>query len=80
MLMMLAFRPSSGHRMDRLMASRCWLSSGHTRRSAHAHDAGFQAVEWPQEGRLMLPMLAFRPTSGHTRSADAHDAGFQAVE
>ena len=30
--------------------------------SADAHDAGFQAVEWPQEGRLMLPMLAFRPT------------------
>ena len=25
--------------------------------SADAHDAGFQAVEWPQEGRLMLMML-----------------------
>ena len=45
--------------------------------SADAHDAGFQAVEWPQKGRLMLPMLAFRPTRG---SADARDAGFQAVE
>ena len=30
-----------------------------TVRSADAHDAGFQAVEWPQEGRLMLTMLAF---------------------
>ena len=34
---------------------------------ADAHDAGFQAVEWLQEGRLMLMMLAFRPSSGHRR-------------
>ena len=24
-------------------------------------------IEWPQEGRLMLMMLAFRPSSGHGR-------------
>ena len=29
--------------------------------SADAHDAGFQAVEWPQEGRLML-MAGFQAT------------------
>ena len=33
-------------------------------RPADAHDAGFQAVEWPQEGRLMLMPLAFRPHEG----------------
>ena len=35
-----------------------------TRGSADAHDAGFQAVERPPEGRLMLMMLAFRPSGG----------------
>ena len=35
--------------------------------SADAHDAGFPAVEWSQEGRLMLMMLAFRPSGDYGR-------------